>query len=327
MDWIVQTQSFPHIKSLCVHLTRDDLHVERPLYTEQAISFFRSFEPLEQLTVDGPLDSQIIDAVLARHGQTLTKLSIHPFEELPNCRVHRKPRQIPFQFTKDCILHVRAQCPVLVELTIPVRRNMSSSSEAELYKCFGVMKALRALNLILDCSNWRVFRDPTYKPVFFMQDRYRHPGGYPWVKLGDLKETFINCAIDEALARSIWNIISQNKDGKPLERLKLRPAGMGEFGSLAKRPSSLGAFYNHLARSWSIERDPRDNREDCIIIRELQRDRRLATDRDEARLLAQFPENESLAIFRSVWPSRDGSKDEDFHDDWSSFPLQQTSQA
>ena len=52
MEWIVETQSFPHVKSLCVHVTRDDLNVEKPHYREQAISFFGTFDSLEQLSID-----------------------------------------------------------------------------------------------------------------------------------------------------------------------------------------------------------------------------------------------------------------------------------
>jgi hypothetical protein len=219
MEWIVQTQSFCQVKSLCVQLTRDDFNVERPFYREQAISFFQSFEPLEQLSIDGPMDHQIKDSVLAHHGQTLQKLSLHPFEAVPySSPSDRDPQDLPFHFTRSCVLQLRAQCPILQELTILVKRDLSRESEVELCKSLGEMRNLRALALILDCSNWRVTRDPTYDPGFVEQDREPLKAeGYPWLMRGELKEAFINSAVDEALACSIWKTITQNKTGRPLE--------------------------------------------------------------------------------------------------------------
>ena len=78
MEWIVETQSFPNVKILYVHVTRDDLYVPRPNYREQAISFFRTFDSLEQLSIDGPIDRRIVDDILAHHGRALRKLSLHP---------------------------------------------------------------------------------------------------------------------------------------------------------------------------------------------------------------------------------------------------------
>ncbi|KAF1825054.1 uncharacterized protein K489DRAFT_314252 [Dissoconium aciculare CBS 342.82] len=318
MQWIVQTQSFPLLKSLCVQLTRDNAQVERPLYREQAITFFRSFESLEQLSIDGPIDFQIKDAALAHHGKTLKKLSLHPFEQIPY-PPHRDDKQdLPFHFTKDCILQLQAQCPILEELTILVKRNMSK--EADLYRCFGGMRNLRALSLILDCSNWRVTRDPTYKPDFDEQDREpveAETGS--WLKRGELKATLINCAVDEALACSIWKTISQNKTGKPLERLKLWPTGAFEYGTGQSLPTTFIFIELNLTRSWSFERDPRDDTEDFTVT-ELQRERRLALEEQFDIFFSGHRQDHGVwEVFHSIWPPRAGSKD--FRDDWSSFPL------
>jgi hypothetical protein len=146
MEWIAETQSFPHVKSLCVHVTRDDLEVEKPNYRGQAISFFRTFNSLEQLSINGPIGHRIMDDVLAHHGQTLTELSLHPREELPigiNVR-NLRDLAVPFHFAKDSVSQLQDQCPILEDLTITVKRNKSSASEAEMYRCFGEMTSLRA---------------------------------------------------------------------------------------------------------------------------------------------------------------------------------------
>ncbi|KAM0688974.1 hypothetical protein Q7P36_011050 [Cladosporium allicinum] len=295
MEWIVETQSFPNVKTLYVHVTRDDLYVPRPNYREQAISFFRTFDSLEQLSIDGPIDRRIVDDILAHHGRALRKLSLHPFEAQPvgpNVR-NLRDLDVPFHFDKDCVLQVRDQCPILEELTVLVKRNKSSAPEAEVYRCFAEMRTLRSLSLLLDCSNWRVHRDPTYAPDFDEEDQESvDTEAYLWLKRGELKDAFINGAVDEALACSIWKTISQNKIG----------------------------ITQNLARSWLFERVPRDDTEDFTVT-ELRQRERLAIDEREARYLDRPHCPGFWKAFRSIWPAKDGSKD--FRDDWSSFPLQE----
>jgi hypothetical protein len=165
-----------------------------------------------------------------------------------------------------------------------------------------------------------VTRDPTYKPDFDEQDREpveAETGS--WLKRGELKATLINCAVDEALACSIWKTISQNKTGKPLERLKLWPTGAFEYGTGQSLPMTFIFIELNLTRSWSLERDPRDDTEDFTVT-ELQRERRLALEKQFDIFFSSHRQDPGVwEVFHSIWPPREGSKD--FRDDWSSFPL------
>lgn len=244
---------------------------------------------------------------------------MHPFEEIPIGINVRDLRDLPFHLTKDCVLQLRSLCPVLEELTLLVKRNKSSASEAEIYRCFSEMTNLRALSILLDCSNWRVNRDPTYAPNFEKNDQEPvETGRNSWLKRGELKNTLIDCAMDKALACSIWKIISQNKIGRPLERLTLSPTGMGEFGTAARLPPTFTVIVQNLARSWLFERVPRDDTE-VFTVTELQQKKRLALDEKEAKSLIHPQDLEFWKVFRSIWPSKNDSKD--FRDDWSSLPL------
>jgi hypothetical protein len=295
---------------LRVCLTRNDAYHEKPHYTENAISFFQNFESLKELSIHGPIDLPIMNAILFHHGQSLKKLILHISEETPQYYNSRERRDIPMEFTKDRILQIRAQCPILEELAIPVKRNQSGASEVEIYKCFSEMKSLRYLFLILDCSNWRVTRDSTYDPQFNEEDQ--KPLHFERrLKRGHLKETFINCAVDEALARSIWKTISQHKMGKQLERLKLWTTGAGEYGAGSRY--EIRMMCRSLSRSWLIERVPRDDHDD-ITVRELGQRFREAEVRG-----SRLDQLKALQIFRTIWPCEDSSKG--WRDDWPSFPL------
>ncbi|CAO2648685.1 Nn.00g079520.m01.CDS01 [Neocucurbitaria sp. VM-36] len=261
MEWIARNHSFPRLKTLEVYLNRDDSHNERPHYSENAISFFQAIDSLEELSINGPMEPQIVDAILIHHGPTLKKLSLNPFEDMQVWSDGRDRREIPMEFTKDRILHIQAQCPVLEELAIPVMRNKSSTSETKIYKCFRKMKNLRSLFLTLDCANWRIRRDPTYDAQFEGKDQELAWSFINNVKRGNVREALINSAVDESLARSIWEMITQNKTGRRLERLKLWTKNGGFFASTAPIYAVPTATQS-MSRSWLIERLPRNDKED-----------------------------------------------------------------
>ncbi|PQE22664.1 hypothetical protein CJF31_00001608 [Rutstroemia sp. NJR-2017a BVV2] len=240
------------------------------------------------------------------------------------------PIMLPFEFTKNRVLQIEAQCPVLEELTVLVKCNKSSTSEAEIYRCFGRMKSLRFLFLILDCSNWRVIRNSIYNPTFDEEDQKLLDKPlvdlrFLFLKRGELKETLINCAVEEALARSIWKTINQNKTGRRLERLKLWSTGGGVYGTetglpVKRNTTAFSAIRQNLARSWIFERGPRDDEEEGFTVRELGQYKRMARDQHDVNYWALSENSDIWEVFHPIWPSKEGSKD--WRDDWSSFSLQ-----
>lgn len=322
MKWMAQNHSFPQLKTLKVTLNRNHVFQDRPHYSEDAVSFFQALQPLEQLFVHGPIDTRIVETILSRHGKALQKLSLHPMESPFTYGLGRDPQEIPMEFTKDHLLQIHAQCPILEELWITIRRDMSSPAEAAMYRCFSKMRNLRSLFLTLDCSNWRIYRDPEYNLQFDGDDQlpvYKlHYEPENRLKRGHLRQTIINCAVDETLARSIWNATNQGKIGRRLESLRLWTKGGSECGHLTSVCSD-GMIVENLSRSWLIERVPREDRND-FTIRELgglARESRDATLRESP--LTRDSESVAWQIFSTIWPRREGSKD--WRDDWSSFPL------
>ena len=338
MRWIVENCSFPQLKTLHIRLDRHDYMANNPNFAINAIALLSSLEPLEQLSVSGPLEPKILDAVLNRHGRTLTKLSLRPSESeysLLTLDARRIRREIPMTFTKEHILQINAQCPVLEELAVSIKRTKSDALEAEIYKSFGRMGRLRSLFLILDCSNWSVARDPDLEDdaLFDAVDRETW-GTDKSMKKGHLRETLMNCAVDDTLARSIWETICQNKAGQKLMALKMWTYGGGHFGG--GKFGHVPNVVNNLSRSWLIERVTRDDG-NIINVRELGQRAREARDQqvtDEYKRSAYMrrgldddviePEvvaegSDEVQVFRRVWPRKEGSKD--WRKDWSSLPL------
>lgn len=336
IEWIVENCSFPQLKTLHIRLDRHDHRADNPNYVINAIALLSFFEPLEQLSVSGPLEPKILDAILDRHGQTLTKLSLRPSENEYSLDAPRVRREIPMTITKEHILQIHAQCPVLEELAVSIKRTKSDALEAEIYKSFGRMGRLRSLFLILDCSNWSVARGPDLEDntLFDTVDRETWRTD-EFVKKGHLRETLMNCAVDDTLARSIWETICQNKAGQKLEALKMWTYGGGHFGH--GKYGHIPNVVDNLSRSWLIERVTRDDG-DIINVRELGQRAREARDQQvtdrykrsahkrrgvdddviEPEVVAEG--SDEVQVFRRVWPRKEGSKD--WRKDWSSLPLQ-----
>lgn len=321
MEWIVQNCSFPRLKTLRVVLNRDNTDAENPHYTDNAIAFFRAFEPLDELSMAGSLEPKILDAILSRYGLTLQKLSLTP-EERPSGLLGR---EMPMIFGKEHILQIQVQCPALQELAMPVKRMNSNALEVEIYRIFGRMERLQFLFLTLDCSNGRVTQDSTLidDPSFDGYDR-----GFSeildFLKRGYLREAYKNCAVDEMLARSIWDTTCQGKVGKSLEFLKLWTRGGYQFGNNTSN-GGISDVVDNLSRSWLIERDVRDDK-NMISIREMDRRVREIRDReveDVAKSRApgrHIEDSDFMRVFRRIWPRKEGSKG--WREDGASLPLQ-----
>ncbi|KAI9657888.1 MAG: hypothetical protein M1829_006850 [Trizodia sp. TS-e1964] len=345
--WIVEDCPFPQLKVLHIRLDRQDYRADNPYFIINACTLFTSLEPLEQLSVSGPLEPKILDTILDRHGQTLTKLILRPMENEYSVELPRVRREIPMTFTKEHILQIHAQCPALEELAVSIKRTKSDALEAEIYKSFGRMARLRSLFLILDASNFSVARAPQdlEDNSIFVDPVDREPwrswSSDKYIKKGHAQEMLMNCAVDEALARSIWKIICQHKAGQKLETLKLWTDGGGKFGDGVYQ--HIPKVIKNLSRSWLIERIARDHDDgDIVTVRELGQQAREAHDqqvKDGNKRLAEYemrnreddgddviePEavaeaSDEVQVFRRVWPRKEGSKD--WRNDWSSLPLQ-----
>lgn len=180
-------------------------------------------------------------------------------------------------------------------LVITIKRKKSGTPEAELYKCFSSMKHFRFLFLTPDCSKLHINRDPTYQSCFVDdEDQVLLANFENKLNVGDWKEILVNCAVDEALARSIWKTINYSKQGRRLERLKLWTKGRGKYGG-GSNPHHLDTMLQDLIHSWLIERIPRDD-EEKLIVRELGQRIREAKDRDVRRSL----DSEAGHIFRTI---------------------------
>lgn len=259
----------------------------------------------------------MLDAILFRHGPTLKRLDLRLNENPLIVTGLRERWDMPMILGKEHVLQIETHCPILEELAIPVKRTKSDADEVEIYKSFGKMARLQYLFLTLDCSEWRVSRDSTYNPSFDEEDN-KHLDFSGLLKKGHLRDAFMNCAVDETLARSIWKTICRHKAGRQLQSLKLWTTGGGEFGR-ATYNEDYYKVVDNLSRAWLIQPDIGD----VINVRELgQRAREMRDQKltDEVGPGSNIKGSQAMEVFRRIWPSKESSRD--WRDDSSSLPLQ-----
>ena len=140
---------------------------------------------------------------------------------------------------------------------------------------------------------------------------------------GHVRDALINSALDETLARAIFNCISSGKPhgASRLEQLKLQPKGGANFGEpFMECVRGLREAVASIGRSWVLVRSVRDDCPDIVTATEFNRRQRelsdsVDIDKDARDVLANVEE-----VFRTLWPARQGATGK-WQNDWHSWPL------
>ena len=325
MRWVAENRPFDQLKGLEIKLLRD-YGTEEPHFGPQAVKFFASLNPLESLSICGDLEAEIFHTVLAHHGPTLKKLELSPGDS----KYFRQTGNQAIILENEHFSLIQAQCPLLEELDLSVRRRRSGPEEIEAYKIFGRIPELRHLYIRLDCARQPVMREdapdtPAEAPVDPSYDAYESEFFDPLVgslRNGDIATALLNAALDEQLAREIWYIIrGASPSGSKLQSLKLFPYAGDRLG-IRDTPGHLSDIVRHISRCYFLEKDCLSN-EDVPQVVELGRRAREAREETRHDCLTRLMDNAGFGaittVFRWLWLPKPDSKD--WRGDWFSLPL------
>lgn len=288
-------------------------------YYESARHFLHSLPPLSTLALRYWHRDITLDFLPNHHGSYLRKLSISP------C--------VDQRLTNEDVSLITENCPQLETLAITIPRSRGDATEVTFYRALSFLPRLQYLDLTLDASDPAVLiyddaveafnpddpdgPEPPNDPAFddFDQDicegtkqRYRFP------RNGHVVHALVNGALDEPLACAIFRMIARKPTGSlPLKGMTVRVKGAGDFTTLRSR-GNFQEVMQHLTRAWKVERNPRDDRGDDLVAREVEVD--LAQRKDWC-----FGKMEPWleCIFRRIWPGEDGGSD--WWKDWYGLPL------
>ncbi|KJR83361.1 uncharacterized protein SPSK_04091 [Sporothrix schenckii 1099-18] len=269
----------------------------------------RYTKPLRYLCLTGHVTRETMEIVTRHHGASLRTLSLLPYA----AGYYVTPpgaydvRDL-FAFSRDAVELMADRCPHLEEVYVEIQRTRGDPREVAIYRALGKLTRLERVFLRLRCSL------PT-------NDDMQSPREL--VTYESLKEIFSNHAMDAALARAIYDVVSPPAGHGPgrrrLNYLRIEP----EFVTEVHIFDTL--FYDAmhcLGRQWVCQptKDQNDQSSNNIVVRELQAwETRVA--REEC-LEADWPFprqhiNNYEAMFQDLWPG-DGPP----WDCWTSLPLQ-----
>lgn len=272
-----------------------------------AISFLQSLLPLRLLKMPGFLAQTSLQKILECHP-SLEDLQIGwEFETYP--------------VKQDHVLLISKYGHQLNYLSIVYSRSQGNHVEAALYSTLGQLPRLQHLELVPHRVNQDVY-GPRYPlpgpiannlkmPLFDRQPLADVPVLRPDMPLtnGMMRAMLINQAMDENLARSIFNHISDGKlpGSLPLKSLKIHK------GPRINIPGSpWGDFLDLIAKAFLITRHEQDECGVHINVQELHAP-------GQSYINSLTMPYSLIRLFHSVWPSPGH-----WMDSWHSFPLATT---
>lgn len=293
--------------------------------------FLDSLNPLIALRLYGVLDTSLLVRIGERHGNTLRELQFRGYGDW----VFKKHEPHTKAFSFVDVMTIRDHCPLLEELHLRVQRFYSDRRETKCYKALSTFPRLVNLSLELDCSNPAARDLPPPEKIgktkFDQQvfEKYLDREGNVVCNV-HVRDALINAAIDENLARSIWDVITTTgtkPGGHPLRQLKITTCRGGWFGDTDL--SETSRRFDYISQSFELTRSERDDRPQDVDIVETGKEEREEHEesiRRERALYGSLYDSRGSnskkleRVFEKLWHPKPGSRD--WRDDWSSKRLE-----
>ena len=261
-----------------------------------------SLHPLIELGIVGA-KGDTFEATLKRHGDELRHLRIKE-SILSLQQVH----------------WLQESCPKIRELSIEILRSAGDQVEIETYRSLGSMRNLENLMLMLHCTDYSPGDGPDDPALLMMPSEDEDDQEAMAIAM---HQVFINAAVDESLARSIFQQMSAShasaKAGLPpkLSEILLRVGGASVLND-QMMSSDFEGVLAWIGRSWTCTRDPRDTHQSELSIEEanlgarLSIGGRLEDDIDELSGSEQY-----AGIWKTLWPETGAG----WKEEWQSISL------
>jgi hypothetical protein len=304
LTYLKTSCNFPSLTTLGINIEAADR--SREAYHECLGRFLRGLSSLESLELVGGVDHPTFLVVLEMPSTRLKKLCLLRSDTLPPRMVVGAPE----------VKMLNTSFPSLEELIVKISRSRGNAQEVAIYKALGSMPKLRNLSLTLDVMD-------LVDPISRLGDRHRLPNdptfdefdrqvfnGYTGYRNGHIRDLFINSALDETLARAIFDSISTAQPAKIslVESLKVRVTRENTF------QTDVRSVAVHLAHAWTVERSADQDKYDVVTATEDE----IPAEEDENSPMPTL-NGRAGEIFRRIWPLK--KQGGDWRQDWKSWPL------
>ncbi|KAE8329331.1 hypothetical protein BDV39DRAFT_191539 [Aspergillus sergii] len=177
---------------------------------EDMIAAVQAFNPLKYLWLRGLQRSESLHRILIQHGGSLRGLAIEPWDTNHQNSMLSTRYKYPLLDSHD-VTELSGSCPNLQELRLPIKRRGGRLCECDIYNAIGQFPQLHTLVINLGCYHWS-------NCLNSQND---------WA--ASFRDTLINAATDEGLARGIWDLIVSKQSTQSLRHLRLVPFGAAVY--------------------------------------------------------------------------------------------------
>ncbi|KAJ3559041.1 hypothetical protein NPX13_g9595 [Xylaria arbuscula] len=267
------------------------------------ISLLEHIPQLRKLCLSGYVDDRTLETIFVHHGRSLRTLRLEPWRAYGS----RKP---PLVFSSSMIRKMAERCPSLECLELPIGRSQGDDQETATYRAFGSFRQLEQLSLKFHILLMNLLGDDEEEEEEAESEEEEEDGimtsvAGEAVPVEDMRNCFINAAVDSSMALRIFHLVAPSTN---LQLLKLSCSFIVEPVS---DDCKFHQIISWLGRSWAVEPGVGEQ----ARVRELGEEKRM-------RIGEHLPYIESeqkhyLTIWESIWPRRNPH----LWEDWTSFPL------
>lgn len=315
VEYLIANCHFPILTQLDIDLAPTHYHSVCDNYFPAVNSFLLGLPALSVLHLSKWHSDLGMKAILEHHGSRLYELFLSPSTGVTA--------------TLEDLKDVARYCPLLENLSIKIKRSKGDVQEVAIYKTIGALPRLQHLYLDLDASDWNLLpahdslrksfvtrNDPTFDAFDqqYCDQFFEYSSQCP--RNGHLKDAFINSALDDELARSIFHTISSVRTSCfMLESLEVKVTGAGCFSwnAIDMEEREFCDVLETMGRPRRVSQVNSSGNRGCEIKVGLVKGWRPYGRISEPSELAPFAKE----IFQRIWPA----KTENWWEDWHSFPL------
>ncbi|PGH23175.1 hypothetical protein AJ80_02812, partial [Polytolypa hystricis UAMH7299] len=234
-----------------------------PLLDEYTGSLLQALPPLRNLGLRACVADKVFTALLTHHGPALHTLDFKQSYE--------------FALTHTHISLLQQHCPNLRAVTLRVRRSQGDKNETRIYRTLGKLAHLHSADLSFDIGVGNV--------------NLENPSDL------DIHDILINAAIDESLARSIFDVIATanaricGHRNPPFHFLKLK------ISDASVRDTSWDVKFTIADMIWFVEREwtcRRRSSDGQVVVKETGKF-------DRAKPYEGYEGYKNISRFKEVW--------------------------
>lgn len=316
LRWLTTHCRLSSLDNLALNVDCPDRDVPDEDISNAMDDLLRSLRPLKSLKIVGLIQPRSISLTTEHHGRYLRRLLLSSTESLSEH--HMEQGRADFA-TVPFLHELKENCPRLKELALRMIRSKGDANEVAIYRAIGKISSLRKIHLSVLCSEPLTWDTTVYEQF---EAAYDDSTDLDQEMKHRLDDALMNSAMDETLARSIFQVMSKAKPlyAPPLECLELRMNVLREWPTISSH--KLLEFLRYIARSWICNRGLHDDGPHQCSVRVY--DKKEELDRQESERYDELPNMNDLHYAQAlcrVWPK---CKEREWTKEWHSFPLSDT---